>query len=585
MNRKPIHALILGTASLLAALAAGSCTEEYTPDNKTDDGRIEVRIAAPTTRTSIADDGMNGLWTKGDKIALWARSGQTTVLSAETFSLWHSKPDLSDACFTARIAPMQAGTYDYYAVSPAPAAVSGTTVSYDIPSVQDGCWNGALDIMHATAQGTELTAGLNELVLSFRHKVHALRITVPEGRNRFGSAISRLIIDFPQAVAGRMTFDAATADAEATLDAVSNSITIDFPTPIDEGDSFWVFIAPADLSGGEVRFTAFSDDECSTPIEGVFGECAAGRITPVDLTIRESRGKVTWFDYTIDHSQLGEPVDRLTLTLPDGRTFATGDNSRTLTPSAGGEFCFALLSDDVPPMVGETLKSVYDTESATVEDRVQPISIPSGYTPDTHNKLTAKAPYLFFEDFSLLAGYDINGGNVSTKEPSAQVIGDTFYYSGWTGNHTKGESGAISIRSRRETALRETRGRVDSAPVSTLKAGKSVNVAVSFRYGSSKESCNFTLDMNYGYTTQQGPIKAYQKLMGSESGTAAQNAESVSLDEQGSFTNLPHEIQGFLIPGCTSAHRMTWELKISGGQGTSKNGWLYIDDVRMTIVH
>lgn len=585
MNKNSIHTLLCGAASALLAFAAVSCTGEHTPENKINDGRIEVKIAAPETRTGIADDGMTGIWTKGDRIALWARSGQTTALAAETFTLWHSKSDLSDACFTARIAPMQTGTYDYYAVSPAPAATSGSTVSYDIPTVQDGLWNGALDVMHAAAQGAELTEGLNELVLGFRHKVHALRITVPEGRNRFGKSIRRLIIDFPQAVAGRMTFDAATADAAATLDNAASSITVDFTEPIDEGDSFWVFIAPADLSGGEVRFTAFSDDECSTPIEGMFGECAAGRITPVDLTIRESHGKVTWFDYTIDPSQLGEPVDRLTLTLPDGQTFATGDNSRTLTPYTGGEFCFAILSDDVPPIVGTALKSVYDSESATVEDRVEPISIPSGYTPDTHNKLTAKAPYLFFEDFSLLAGYDINGGNVSTKEPSAQVIGDTFYYSGWTGNHTKGESGAISIRSRRETALREIRGRVDSAPVSTLKAGKSVDVAVSFRYGSSKESCNFTLDMNYGYTTQQGPIRAYQKIIGSESGTAAQNAESVSLDEKGSFIDLPHEIQGFRIPGCTSAHRMTWELKISGNQGTSKNGWLYIDDVRMTIVH
>ncbi|MDE6778508.1 MAG: fimbrillin family protein, partial [Alistipes sp.] len=217
MNKISIHALIRSTAAMLAALSAMSCSEEYAAGIGSDDGRIEVRIAAPTTRTSIADDGMTGIWTKGDKIALWAFEGQSAIFAAETFSLWHTKPDLSDACFSARIAPMAAGRYDYYAVSPAPAAVAGSTVTYEIPSTQDGSWNGALDIMHATTQGAELTEGLNELVLDFRHKVHALRITVPEGRNRFGSAVERLVIAIPQEEAPHLTIDPATPDAATTL--------------------------------------------------------------------------------------------------------------------------------------------------------------------------------------------------------------------------------------------------------------------------------------------------------------------------------------------------------------------------------
>ncbi|MDE6779414.1 MAG: hypothetical protein K2J51_08125, partial [Alistipes sp.] len=394
-------------------------------------------------------------------------------------------------------------------------------------------------------------------------------------------------------VAGRMTFDAATADAATTLDNATKSITVDFPTPLDEGDSFWVFIAPADLSQGEVRFTAFSGDECSTPIGGRFGECSAGRITPVDLTIRESRGKVTWFDCTMDCSQLGEPVEKLTLTLPDGKTFATGEETCTLTPNADGEFCFALLSNDLPSLAGQALRSVYESESAVVEDRISPITIPADYTVDARNKIADKAPYLFFEDFSEIGEYHTSNENGGVNSVEGYIL-DDWGLTGW--NAARGGTIAHTcimancyIATHSGLSNSRAKGRIDTCPL-PIKTGKTVNVKVSFDAGYTKKNGSGGSDQANSYATC-----TFGRTDVADAGTplsSSQALSAVTMSEQkvsqlSDTSNLPDKWSNQIVNDCSSSSRLTWQIysnRTSIWATTNVTIYCHIDNIRATIV-
>lgn len=571
-------------AALAAAAAACHDGDGLTPGTEPSREReIEVSIHAPATRTALLEDGLTARWVKGDRIALWAYTGGTEAFANVPFTLWYPRETPEQGLFTGMVGAMAAGTYDYYAAYPEPETAEGTKVSYTIPAVQDGTWNGDLDIMLAATQGAELKEEiLNEVTLQFQHKVHALKITVPEGRNLLGGPIEKLRIEFPQPVAGRLTWDLTDPSGTSETAATERAVTLDFATPVDEGDTFWVYIAPADLTGGEVKFTATDGTEFSWPLSAwSFRDCAEGRITPVRLTIDEIRPQHRYL-LTVDPTHLGEPVTQIdSLIMPEGYEFpslALRNTSGPITVNADGTCTVGVFEDQPDPFATSDLiaMSVSSENTAGVYSKKCEIS------NVTADGCTVMAPYLFFEDFSLLNGYDINGGNVSDKETSGQYINDTFHLEGWTGNQTYGTAGkAIAIRSRYETSIRKVRGRVDSAPMKYLKENAKVKVKVNFKYGSSAEETKSSYQMNYGYTTTQGPIKAFDTGTGNE----VENAQSVTLtDNNGSTSNVNLEITDFIIQDCTSATRLSWELQTGSKAFDSKNKWLYIDDIRVTIV-
>lgn len=578
---------ILPTLAALAA-AAVSChdgAEWLTPDSER---RIEVSINAPSTRTALLEDGLTARWVRGDRIALWAYADGTAAFAGVPFTLWYPREDPEQGLFTGKIDAMAAGTYDYYASYPTPEAAEGTKVSYTIPSVQNGTWNGDLDIMLAAAQGAELKEEiLNEITLRFQHKIHALKITIPEGRNLLGRPIEKLRIEFPQPVAGRLTWDLAHPEAAPETAATDNAITLDFAEPVDAGDTFWVFIAPADLTGGQVRFTATDGTEYSWPLSAWnFRDCAAGRITPVRLTIDERRPQQD-YRLTIDPAHLGEPVTQIdSLTMPAGYEFPSlelHNTTNAFKANEDGTFTLRIFNDQPFADNIEVGMTVGSENTEGVYGRKCEIS------NATADGCTVAAPYLFFEDFSLLNGYDINGGNISTKEEKGRTIDDTFHTQGWTGNQTYGTAGkAIAIRSRYELSTTKFRGRVDSAPMTKLRPGTAVNVRVAFKYASSAEETKTSAQMNYGYTTTEGPITAvYKQTAFSNGGNEVENKKSISLAQNGAIDNPATflEIPEFIIPNCTNKHRLSWDLETGHQTWESKNKWLYIDDIRVTIVH
>ncbi len=149
--------------------------------------------------------------------------------------------------------------------------------------------------------------------MHFIHQCHVMRVQVPVGRNQWGERVSRLRVEFPAAVVGRMTMDLADPTAAPQLTEGGNTVIAELKNPLTEstednpdGNYVWLFLCPGNISG-DVRFTAYDENgyqsgSLSVPIDRTL---EAGRITPVTLTVPDEL-PVTWLDFSITGNNLGE---------------------------------------------------------------------------------------------------------------------------------------------------------------------------------------------------------------------------------------------------------------------------------------
>lgn len=561
----------------LAATVAACHKEAVGPTDGSDTRRrMEVRIDAPATRTAMGDDG-TACWVKGDRLALWAYGDGVPAFEQVPFRFWYRKESPDKAMFVGMVDPMAAGTYTYYGAYPLPEAADGTKVTYTIPSVQNGAWNGQLDIMLAATQGAELQEEiLNEVTLRFHHKVHVLKITVPQGRNRLGKPIERLRIDFPQPVAGRMTWDLTAPEAAPEMAATSNAVTLEFAEPIDEGDTFWVYLAPADLRGGEVRFTATDGTEFSWPLTTAgFDDCRAGVITPVNLTVAEARPQAD-FRIAVDPSHLGETVTQIdSLTMPAGYEFPALESCNTLktfVKNSDGTFTARIFNDQTDAFaqsmeVGLTVSS--ENTEKVYGKRCQVSAVSTG-------GCTLMAPYLFFEDFSEITSFDVDVDK-GVGAAYAQSLAD-YNLEQWYAARAQGEAGqAVRIRCN-SNGLVFYPARIDTRPLSGIKPGRQVNVQVTFNAnanGTKAGDCR----CNVGTSSGGGGFKGSDDLPnGIATLTIAERSSA-------SFAGDIIDEYAFTAPNCTNGTCLSWQyVKKSSSAWISGYTSMWMDNIRATIV-
>ncbi len=611
MNRV-IKSVLLSAAAALAAVAA-SCSKDDpfgpTPEGG-NPGLIEVRIAAPATRSGEAatrgigeatmnptvvadgtctaeeempqtrlafdDETLTVRWTKGDRIALWSYGNGAAAFENVPFAFWYPREDPTQGLFTGRVNAMAAGTYDYYAACPLPEAAAGTKVTYTIPEIQNGRQNNNLDIMLAKTAAAELREEvLNNVTLRFRHKVHALKVTIPEGKNHLGRPIEKLRIEFGRPVAGRMTWDLANPDAAPESAGAATGITVVFDTSVDEGDTFWVYAAPADLTGQPVRFVATDGTEFSWPLTSTgFRNCAAGTITPVKLTIGELRPRQE-FRLTVDPAHLGEPVTQIdSIVMPEGYEFPSLEllnTQRAVVANADGTFRVDVFSDQAFAGIAQVGLGVGSENTEGVYGKRCAVSAA------TADGCTVEAPYLFYEDFSETT---TNGTYADENGGSAQEMTDAGL-PGWTGSRWKTDLQSLEFRSYIGSSTFIGRqdnkyGRVDTPPL-PLRSGKTVALFVSYDIGATSNSkCTF------GTTTRSGPIAGGR---GYDNRTPPENeVESFVPDASGSPTNMPTH-KDYTIRNCVSGTRLSWFGTYNSGTVTAKTFYFYMDNVRVTIVH
>lgn len=598
----------------LCALIAVSCSErdDNTPQRPPQTDKVEVILPVadtfvdtsvqdavsdqlPMTRTYILGDGKLDKvgWSETDLVTLWATpdAGANYTLYAEAFRYY--SPVQGNALFTATIPEMAEGTYTYYGCYPSPDTFTGTQVTYTLSTTQNGVYDGSLDIMLAhPASGSNLTADTspNAAQLAFAHKCHVMRIQVPTGRNLWGVGAKKLRIKFPTEVVGKLTFDVADPNAEPTFTEGSNTVILDLKRPLDEsaegsgdGNYVWVFLRPGVVIDGALEFTAYSAEgyQSETISTHVSRTLAAGKITPVTISIPQEL-PLSFFDFSINGNNLGEDIYKLHITLPEGATLRNGGTTQSFDIDASNKYTVGFYTTVDGRNIGELMRTAattisYESENALVPEK----RVLGSYTPLEHTALSLSAPYLLAEDFSGLTS-DVSDNESATGiyDPAAIWL-DAYGVPHWSASRVGGKAGlCIRVSGHLEGGIGASayyEGRMDSPPLSGIKPGKSVKLAISFNY--SADNSDKVPTCQYGWSVNTGAIN------GSPGIENQIGVISMAKNLGGSYTTVPLFFS-YDIASATSATRLSWRVSTTDGVGWG-GSWhcrVYFDNIKVKIV-
>lgn len=545
------------------------------------------------TRTSIDPDGISTRWVEGDEISVWAKdSAGNSVFSNAKFSLRYFSTEWDKAYFVGHIDAMAEDEYTYYMSYPRPVSVDGTKATYSVAAEQSGEYDGKYDIMVAepTVTGSLTTGKRVEMNTVMRHQMHAIKITVPEGRNLYGKRFEYLEIIFPQDVVGDITIDAADPNAEPTYSNTSNVIRVENSNGFDVGDDIWVFVLPGTIDGDvsyRVRGGKRHSEYASYPMAR---NMKAGHVTPIRMMIPVIYPLYTAVHFSIDQNNLGEEFNFFDVYDSNGNHMGKFERnaSNQYTVDYEGEF-------DADMYDNSQWRIVFDSENAVVETTIN-LGDMTDYTEHTR---WMNVPYLFSENFSTLAAYDgdYKNGPYTSVEGASENGRDLAQYglaSGWSGARTGCDAAgtAIMVSGRVDCViLGATRayGRLDSPAMVTIKEGKEINVKVTFNYsGSRTGSSTYYPVGRIGYTTTAGLLNGYAtQFNNNESFKDIDGAVVIPNIPTGGSANSTTQTMTYNIKGCTSSHRLSWHV---GHMGYKKYkvdngyGWMYVDNIKVQIV-
>ena len=604
-----------------------------------EDKAINVGQADGTVTRSQVDEVGDGAenstqpirWSDDDKFLAWAApvgtAGEASTnyadgFNAVTFSLDHYNSTFSSADFAATLSkPMAAqNQFDYYATYPVPSSVSGTQVSFNIPSLQSGDFDGACDIMRASVRGNALveraptqvsTPVWPEPMLSFEHIMHVLRIYVPANRNLMVNNISRLDITFPDnVVGGTVSFDAARPDVAPTWSGQTNKVTIQMDSnPLNaNGRYVWVFIKPSVMSG-EVKFRAYNlQGEPSQMISTTLSNhnFQAQHITPFTLTIPKALAPVTITftcpDNTSYPNFLGEAPNAMYVKEWPAGIVALGENDnviKTLDGTFVAKFYYEAgeLNTELP---GKTMRVGFTSQSADVSHNEVTMTIPSTLSTGGNYTLNFALPYLFYEDFlNTTQSFEYNSVDKTSDatDPTAKMLTEyDSYLTGWSGGRV-GVSATQSMRihSRVESGLwiaNRNPGRVDSKRMSRMYDGANVKAYVRYdylgdRYNEAGSKSGEPV-VTFGYTTITGNEESAINVTDNVANVII-NSQAIDIDGNANNTaiysaEMRHSTGG-VITSCTNKTRLSWSVTNNKEREFAGNGsyWLYIDNIKVSL--
>ena len=575
-----------------------ACSKEAEETLPTADVRVGFVVDKEDSRTRTSLDASSGLfsWEESDKISLWAKdAGGEFVLNAQEFSVSALGYGTGQAYFTSTIAaPMAEGDYSYFICYPLPTSVQDNNLTFMLDAVQDGkAGNGSGICLSGWTAGpalprVDISAPLGESAMpraGMHHILHYLKFYIPQGCNLLGEEIESLEFTMPQAVAGTVTVDLT--DGSASLSDAVSTVSIEPQSPFGEESYVSAAIYPPSVAYGEhdvMNVSLYSANHYSdlTPIILNGRTFPAGHITGVPLRPYEIKDYFS-LTFTLAGNNLGQDVQKLTLTLPegvnwpdsgsnvleyadaDGSLFLVGESFRLSTRSRSA---FSALS-------GQSVSVSYESADAIVSETL--------ILPDLSSAVSAGAelhcPYLLFEDFSGIVSFN------SGDKHSASNLGDKSPYTfgdGWSVARAGGSEGkAVRMAAHREW-MATYDSRCDSAPLRGIKDGSSVDVVLTFNYSMNREEGGLGSAPKLGATVHVGWNDNLDGI--SSDNTSGTFVESFHVNENtGSYDYIDKE-HSTAIPGMTNARRISWREVADGTSGTS-NGtyWLYLDNVRVSI--
>ncbi|MBR5771188.1 MAG: hypothetical protein IKY20_06475 [Alistipes sp.] len=442
---------IIKKLALLAVVACGfvACVSEADNNPVNPSEQIEeVGFVMPmeATRTAIGPDGMSTRWAEGDKLSVWALNSEGSyTFENMQFTMRYFSPEYDKAYFVSNISEMAEGDYTYFLSYPKPNSINGTQVTYSVSSVQSGAYDGKYDIMiaePATASALSATHSV-ELNTIMRHQMHAVKITVPEGRNLYGERFYRLEITFPNDVVGDITLDITDPNAEPVYSNTSNVVVLESAEGFDAGSEIWAFVLPGTVEG-EVNYFVKGEVRKSNPASySLSKEFVKGHVTPIRMAIPEIYPYYTAAEFTIANNFLGEEYNTVTILAADGTSLGTFDRSEN------GKYLVYAESDtfDVDVFDNTTWKLVFDSDNAIVAAEV-----PMGDMTDfSEHFYTTDVPYILFENFENVTESESYGNNSYASEDRDQPgvsLDGAMPTNGWNAARYWLKPGAMRINAR-----------------------------------------------------------------------------------------------------------------------------------------
>lgn len=604
--------------SIVAVALVASCSKMHDEPLVQQDREQEVELAIPvaSTRTMIGDDGKTTNWVVGDKIALWAEKSDDAgnfVVENATFMLRHFSPTYDKAFFSAKIADLppvdnyEMQRYNYYLCSPLPNSVNGTEVTFNLPAVQSGKYEGGYDIMVARPVEEELSLtyfGQTELNTSFMHQMHALKITVPNGNNLDGNKIRSITMTFPVPVAGDITFDVTNPDSMPIYTNTSNTITVESEAGFNIGDTIWVFVLPGSVTSTD-NISYYMRGERRRSNEVSYQRdinMERGHVTPITMSVPEIYPYYTAVHFSIDQNNLGEDFNYFDIYSPSGThmgRFQRNANNK-YTVDYEGEF-------DANEYDNSSWRVVFDSEHAVVETTIN-LGDVTTYTEHTR---WMNVPYLLYENFSQLnPTFEYNDERVTNlMEAPGHLLNDYLPVDGWNGAHIKGVAGQsvrVNVRHQNTSGVTRSNGRLDTPAMGRygLKADAEVKLKVMFDMGAY---------VNSGYSSDNGVyLMAGTHIQSDESAIDGKVDTKAFGNVDSDDTRIPSLFQevclktgdvpasygdnsfadsfptySFTADRCTSASRFCWVpccKQTSWFWSNNAHYYLYLDNIRVQIV-
>ena len=491
---------------------AASCQLDFPDEFKgINGGPVEVGINAgrsAQTRTVMLPNGLSAAWEDGDELAVWARnSSGSYILAKQIFKTYGVNQ--TRGFFTSVLpSEMPQDDYTYLCCYPAPLSVSGTSVTFNLPSVQDGKASGGADIMIADPVQHGPLAPLadpddhSNLSLRMNRMMHQFRFWIPEGRNPMGEPLEEIIMTMPQNIAGTVTANLADPSAGSSLSNGTNVMTLKMDDQLGTSST----LAEASFACAAVfpyNGTYTASDYMNVvvytkryraeldPISLSGRTFAAGHSTPVTVMPTDF---VEYYRLTmnVDDNHIGEPLTNVTISF-NGSPWYTYNNS---SAEGNGNFSHSVEA------LGAEGKEAYDLIVNSINGGV------ATYTYETQHALVTKpltadmmkydgnrivlelgdVPYLLYEDFTNAKATahddDYTAGYNSDMNLGGYLLDGYMPLNGWNAaRFSIVEGDCVRINCRFQSGVGFTGrycGRLDTPPLSYLKPGVSVKVKVEF---------------------------------------------------------------------------------------------------------
>lgn len=589
------------------------------------------------TRTEMLENGLSATWVADDVLALWAvNPSGSYALSNQKFYTYAA--DLQQGFFTADLSsPMADDTYTYYCTYPAPSSVSGTKATFVIPSVQDGKASKGADIMIATpVQHGALvpvpdTLDHSGMKMQMNRMMHQFRFYIPSDDTVVGSQkLERIVLTFPSGVTGNVTLDLTDPDAAPVLTDSKSMIELKLAEPLGRSGSepqyACVAFCPKQFAEGEMlQIKAYTDSKIAylDPIDLRGRNFLAGHSTPVRLSVNEIRDYPYWLRFNISQNNLGENINTITLTAPEGCDWdGTGSNVYTFTPGYkfGVNQSINLRFEDKEQyrkFSQQTIQVTYDSDNAITRQTVRMADLTYVDSYTTYLQI----PYLFYEDFSGIPNFSDGhdspgiGAHSDTYKGIKELSSYTSAMSGWYASRIGGQAGtSIRICCRYEDGMGIScyyKGRVYTPFLSNIKDDRVVKISVSFRYGSTIKEADYFWSrppkenplLFFGINTEEAVTNPdnneggiIEDIAGMIGGTGYSSWTDSSLNPRpisgealpisgGSYTSF-NGTRNVIINGVDNGMRLGWIVSTHNTEdSTNGNYWLYLDDIKVQIAN